>query len=411
MKYILLSFLTFYLCSCSRSSSDPNSENPNPNPEPIPFLKDSIPLDEGNYCNIETPVIYEDNLIVMITNWETREGWIKCYDKNTFELRWTWQEAMEEFGVPAKGFGFVSHIHKGILAIAQSNLSYGIEIETGHTIWNNRDMDSAASAVFGNKNIIANSRIVDSKTHRSIISADISDGSWNSVFDFMKHDTLDVGLGTPLPLTWNEKEYLAFVSIKWTSAAQTRINKLNLYNLTDDRLEWTSDTIPLHHPLSGIPGNQPKFEDGQILLGNDAIYSYNVEDGSLEWWKWYGNSFVTGSHLTVANGVVYANNQDQYLLGLDVHTGEEVINTTTGGSTSPIAYHDGKCYMSSVTVGGTNRLMIIDGTSGEVLHNIRAPFRDEDRQWIFDEAIGVDTETGLVYTADHRYLLVYDFGE
>jgi len=410
MKYLLFLVLTSYMTSCTRSQPEPNPETTDSDREPIPFLKDSILLDQGRYCIMETPLIYEDYLLIMTTNWDTREGWINCYDKDSLELKWRWQEALDEFGAPAKGFGSVSYVHDGILAIAQSNLSYGIDIQTGQTIWKNRDIDSAASAIFGNKNTIANTRIVDSKTHRTIISADISNGIWNTNFEFMKNDTLDVGLGTPLPFTWNEKEYLTFVSTKWTSSAQTRINKLNLYNQTDGILEWTSDTIPLYQPLSGKPGVQPEFEDGQIILGNDALYSYNVEDGSLEWWEWYGNSFVSsGSHLTTADGIVYANNASQFLVGIDVHTGEEIINTITGGTPSPVEFHNGKCYMSSLTVGGTNRLMIIDGLTGEILQNVKAPFRSEDRDWTFERAIAVDPETGLVYTADHKYLLVYDF--
>ena len=112
-----------------------------------------------------------------------------------------------------------------------------------------------------------------------------------------------------------------------------------------------------------------------------------------------------------ANGMVYGNNENQFMVGLDVHTGEERFKTTTGGSASKIAYHDDKCYMASVTVAGTNRLMILDAQTGRILENERAPFRDEDAQWVFERAIGVDPETGRVYTGDHRYLLVYDFGE
>ena len=55
--------------------------------------------------------------------------------------------------------------------------------------------------------------------------------------------------------------------------------------------------------------------------------------------------------------------------------------------------------------------MILDAQTGRILENERAPFRDEDAQWVFERAIGVDPETGRVYTGDHRYLLVYDFGE
>ena len=68
--------------------------------------------------------------------------------------------------------------------------------------------------------------------------------------------------------------------------------------------------------------------------------------------------------------------------------------------------------MSAVTgAGNTDRLMVIDGTTGEILNDVGSPFLEESRQWHFESSIAVDPETGIVYTSDHRYLLVYDFEE
>ncbi len=404
MKYIFsLLVVGVLLTSCAMN------EGPSDVTVSIPYLKDTLSLDNGAYCLVETPLIWEDKVMYLITNFDTKEGWIICYDKHSMELIWRWQEAMDEFGIPARGFGFVSHVYQGILAIAHSNLSYGIDINTGETLWKNRSVESGASIIFGHEKNISTIRTQEWQVHKSIVATVISEGNWNSIYDIVKDDSLYVSLGAPLPFYWDGKDYITFLSGKWGTSPHIEINWLNLYNLTDDRLEWTSDTIPIKFPLSGIPGAQPSFEDGQILLGNDAIYSYNVEDGSLEWWKWYGNSFVINNKLTAAEGIVYGNNASQFFVGLDVHTGEEIVHTTTGGSPSKIAYHDGKCYLSSVTVGATNRIMVIDALTGEILRNELAPFRDEDKEWTFDRAVAVDAETGLVYTADHRSLLVYDF--
>jgi len=49
--------------------------------------------------------------------------------------------------------------------------------------------------------------------------------------------------------------------------------------------------------------------------------------------------------------------------------------------------------------------------TGEIIQNVKAPFRSENPDWTFERAMGADPETGLVYTADHWYLLVYDFKE
>lgn len=409
MKLVLFLTLVLLVSACVQTLPEPDPSESIVNLDSIPYLVDTLLLDNGAYCNIETPLIYKDKLIIMITNVITQEGWINCYDKNSLDLMWTWQEAMDEFGVPARGFTSISHVYDGILAVGQSNLTYGIDIETGSTVWKNRDLTIKGS-VFGDRNIISKMSRISSKDHHALVKADISEGKWSVLHELMKDDSLDVGSGTPRPFSWKGSDYITFISAKWSAAPPLEIHWLNLYNLSEDRLEWTSDTIPLYHPLSGTPGRQPRFEDGQILLANDAIYSYNVEDGSLEWWTWYGNSFVLSSQLTTANNTVYANNADQYMLALDVHTGGQKFKTTTGGSSSNIAYHDNKCYLASATVGGTNRMMILDSENGTITRNVRAPFRDDDSQWIFDKVVSVDPETELVYTGDHRYLLVYDFG-
>ena len=122
-KLQLLILLVTIGLACTTSPPEPEIEQPEIESEPIPFLIDTLLLDNGAYCNIETPLIYEDNLIVMITNWETKEGWINCYDKTTLELKWHWQEALDEFGAPAKGFGSVSHIYDGVLSLSLIHIS------------------------------------------------------------------------------------------------------------------------------------------------------------------------------------------------------------------------------------------------------------------------------------------------
>jgi hypothetical protein len=64
MKYFILLIVIFSL-GCSKNQPDPS--NPS-QPKAIPYLGDSILLDQGNYCQVENPLIYEDKLIVMITN-------------------------------------------------------------------------------------------------------------------------------------------------------------------------------------------------------------------------------------------------------------------------------------------------------------------------------------------------------
>ena len=403
---IILALFLFLSCNGVNSNEPPEEE------KEVLFLKERILLGELDYYQVEAPIIFDNKVIVLITNNDTNEGWIDCYDKNTFEKLWSWREALDEYGAPAKGFGQFSYLKNGILCIKQQNLSYGINADTGKTIWENREASGENSFKSGKSDYIGGLDFDGMWQDRYVAeAANIYDGVWKHYFTFNREDSLRVSGGAPHPFYWEGKNYMTFIASKWGTNPHLEISWLYLYNITDDHLVWKSDTIPLFHPLSGVPGKQPEFEDGQILLANDAIYSYNFEDGSLEWWKRYTNRFVFTTHLTTANGMVYGNNEDQFMVGLNIHTGEEIFKTDTGGSASRIVYNNGKCYMSSVTVGGSNRLMVIDGTTGAVLQSEKAPFRSEDSKWTFARATAVDPETEYVYTSDHRYLLVYDFGE
>lgn len=393
-------------CDPPASDGKPEEEIP----VEIPFLEKFILLDGNQSMKMETPIINNNKLIVMMEDYDTDEGWIHCYDKNSLEILWTWREALDELGVPAKGFGVESYLKDDILCIKQLNISYGIDPDTGMTIWKNRESSGQGSLKASDTEYITGLDFDGMFDERYVAeAAHISNGQWKHYFTFDKEDSFRVSGGAPHPFRWNGKDYMTFITAKWNTGPHITQHWLNLYSLTDEELVWTSDTIPKKYNLSGTPGVQPEFHDGQILLANESIYSYNVEDGSLEWWENdHSNSFVLSSQLVTGDGLVYANNSDNYFIGLDVHTGEEKFRTISGGSASFITYQDGKCYMSEVTRGGRSHLMIIDGENGEVLRDVIAP-EIEGYDEPFERSIAVDPETGYVYTANRRYLLVYDF--
>ncbi len=405
MKYVLFYSLLSLCIACTKSE-----RKTFPPVSDIPYLVDTLTLDSGAYCFLENPIFYEDYVILFIENYDLAKGWIECRDKHTLDLIWSWQDAYDQFGTGAKGFGNASYIYDDILAIAQSNLSYGIDVHTGKTIWFNRD-NNGYSYIRGNGHTIVSTTYDVFNYDASIRIADIRNGQWSYPFRVDKNDSLKVSIKVGHPFDWKGNQYVTFVSSKWGVNPQQYYYWLHLYNVTEDKMEWTTDTIPLQFPLSGIPGGIPAFEDGQILLANDAIYSYNMEDGSLEWWKWFGN-FFTFSHLTAADGKVFANNEYKYFIGLDVHTGNEIFRTNSGGSASNIKFHDNTCYMSALTTGGPNHLMAFDANSGIVKYDVTAPFYHyvgPEKDWFFDRVCSVDPETGRVFTADHRRLLVYHF--
>ena len=389
--FYITAFVSFFSLGCDKDNFDDN---------PTVWSKkldNDIPL--FNY----DPIIYNDLVIQKIVG----RGRIVAFDKTTGEEKWTWKNALDDYGVD--GFSVGHYLFENILVVGWVNLTYGINMNTGQTLWENKATTNAVPFIKGlDEKIVKYDYNPD--VEYFIRLGNVTSGDFETIHHWQREDEYFIGNTLPLIFEWQGIEYIVWSQIKWGSPSGVYESHqfLHLYNLDDRKLEWVSDTIPLQYSASGTAGLRPKFHDGQILLDNDAIYSYNVEDGSLEWWKYYGNGFTT-SRLTCAEGKVFANNDDDYMIALDVHTGSEYWRTTTANGMSHIKYHDGKLYIAGGLDNEVKRnLFIIDSQTGEKLVSHRLP--GTELVGSFDNIIAVDPETGWVYAGDHEHLLCFDFG-
>ncbi len=406
MKYLII------LCLPIITSCNIVPENPENNiEEEKPFLKKYISLNEVNRVSFESPIIKGEKLICFIADRETGESWITAYDKESLETLWIWNDAFQTYGSGAKGFGMASYIFDGVLCTTQSNISYGIDTETGETLWHFRDENRGGYAeITGLDDQIFKVTWDEWTNDASISTASIYTGNWEKLISISKTDSFNVRFYPPTLFNWNGEKYLSYTMQKWGFTPYEEFNRINLFSLTNDRIIWTSDTIPTNASNGlGSPGSI-SFHDGQLLLGNKALYSYNVEDGSLEWWKYYGNTFAALRNLPSAqNGKLYANNESRFLVGVDVHTGSEYFNVESGGICSKAQFYDGKLFETSY---GDIKLLGFDADTGEKLYDIVAPFyerNNENRELRFENVLTIDPETGLAYTSDSKHLLVYEF--
>lgn len=363
-------------------------------------LDDNLPLNLFNF----DPIIYKDLVIQRIKN----RGRIIAFDKSTGEEVWRWTDGFDKHGVD--GFEVGGYIYNNILITGKTNLTVAINLDTGETVWENLAETNAVPFINGIGDKIVKYDY-NPEIEYFIRLGNANTGEFETIHHWKREDEFYIGNTLPLIFEWEDTEYVVWSQIKYGLADEIPVSYqfLHLYNIDEGEIQWVSDTIDLDTRASGTAGLRPKFYEGQIYLENDAIYSYNVEDGSLAWRNHYHGRF-DNSRLTIADGKVFANNDNnKYLISLDAETGVEYWRAPSANITSRIVHYDDKIYISGgLTSDNDRRLHIFDATTGEkILDHTLAVNGDFIGEYA--KVITVDPSTGLVYTSDHENLICIDF--
>lgn len=369
-------------------------------------IKWKVKLDENiPILDNDNPFIYKDLVIQKV---RTR-GKIIAFNKDSGEEVWRWTEGFDKYGID--GFEYGGHIYENMFITGEGNLTVAINLDTGETVWENLADTNAVPFIRG-----VGDKIVkydyNPEVEYFIRLGNANTGEFETIHHWEREDEFFIGNTLPLIFEWEGVEYVVWSQIKWGSDNEIPVSYqfLHLYNINEGDIQWVSDTIDLDTRASGTAGLRPKFYDGQIYLENDAIYCYNVEDGSLKWRNHYHGRF-DNSRLTITNGRVFANNDNnRYLIALDAHTGFEYWRVPSTNVTSRIVYHDDKIYIAGgLTSAVDRRLHIYDANTGEKIldHTLAV---NGDLTGEYGKIMTVDPSTGWVYTGDHENLICIDFG-
>jgi len=395
----LISILSLFILTSCRKDENPRTEN----------LRWEFTFESDNTIDavINDPIIYEDIVIIPRISFRQQKPELIALNKITGKELWRWSEAWEKY--KKDGFSIRSYAYDGILAIGDNNYSAGLDIYTGETLWENLDTVHGRAGLTGAKDQIFKSALIPDQKYW-IQKANIYTGEWENIYEFDKEPGFNLGSSPVSVIEWENKTYLTFHRTNWRSQPSHESQYfLNFFNVTDDSLAWETDTIPIQFPISPTPGAFPAFSEGQIMLANECIYSYNISDGSLKWKNTYDNTFVFATPIITYEGKVYGKNGDGYLLCLDVHTGREIFRTDTGGLPSTMNTYDGKIYMSGVFTHDGRVFMIIDANTGEVLNSFTGPGNQNIDTNVLQSSLTVDQETGVAYAATYNKLYCYDF--
>ena len=407
MKIIQIFLITILLGSCM-DFQDENDDREIQQPEYIKW-EIELPNDEV-FITVHNPMVNDDLVIIPVDN----QGVILALDKASGEEVWRWKEARDTYD-GADGFGMWNYIYDDILMVGQNNILYAIDVNSGSTLWHERNELSSNNNFFGHEGMVGiNFRIPNEMISYQLL--DVQTSELKEVVEFNREDIYNMSGNGSVLYSYNDKTYMAFVQKKWLSSENgyEEYGWLYNYNITDEQLEWVSDTIPKNSPILHVPGH-PYIQRGKIVLASNSIQAYDIESGYLDWIdQTHTNTFTWSTGLTAANGKVFGNNENGYMIALDVDTGAELWRTDTGGTGSRIEYYDEKLYISQITgyfIKDENRyadgssLLVLDANNGEILHHLEAPYQTPDNHQYWDDVITVDQETGLIYTADHNKMM------
>ena len=398
MKEItLLILLILSLGSCKKEPSDSNSEMPG-------YVKWELEIPKNDdFITIWDPIVNDDLLIIPIDD----QGILLAVNKETGDEVWRWTDARDTYD-GADGFAEKSYIFDGILIVCQNNLTYGIDILNGQTLWHDRSEYSALSFVYGYNDMFVR-MYLEHQEQRILSLGNVYTGEFEELYRTEREDSFNISSNIPMLFEHSGKTYVTFNSIKALSTNDGYIQDtwVNLIDIETKELIWSSDTIPKDYQLDVTAGLRPIYHQGKIMFCSRSIFAYDLESGELVWRdNSHTNTFAWNTHLTAADGKVFGNNENGYMIALDVENGEELWRTDTGGTGSRIEYYDEKVYINEITRSGASYLMVLDANTGEILYDIPSPYEVfGENHWYWDDVITVDKETGLIYTADHNKVM------
>ena len=412
MKHcILLTFFISTIISCNPEPSDNLSQIPD-------YIKWEVVLPQNDdFIAIWDPIIYNDLVIIPVKE----QGVLLALHKETGEEIWRWTEARDTYP-GADGFGEKSYIYDGVMVISQNNLTYGIDVNNGKTLWHDRNIDSGASFVYGLGSEFVK-MFYEYREFRSLRIGNVYTGEMEEVYRFEREDSFHISSNIPMMFSHSGKRYTTFNKIKALSTTEGFFQDtwVNLYDLDKGEVVWTSDTIPKDSQLDVTAGQRPVYHNGILLMCSRSIFAYDVNTGELMWRdNSHTNTFAWNTHLTAADGKVFGNNENGYMIALDVDSGAELWRTDTGGTGSRIEYHDEKLYIAQITgyyseelnaYSPKSSLLVLDANTGEVLHHLQSPYEDDGDHRYWDDVITVDQETGLIYTADHNKVMCIELDD
>jgi outer membrane protein assembly factor BamB len=345
---------------------------------------------------LTTRVIFHNHL--MIVGVLANEGFhLYAFDKNDGTLEWETQDfhsRFDPFGIDA--------IEKkdDKLFLSNGPRLMSIDANTGNELWY-AEIENGLNAITLIDNWIYKVIYMPNKTRNYLLRFDINSGQRDTVTSIQLNK---YGNGySPkicMPVKWNHPNGDEILIMQnrtfgWYLDQESKMD-LFAYNLTADSMFWYRDSVD-----SRSSQHKPAIDgDNVYFYGYYHAYCIDPATGDTKWKfnvaRDNASVFAT-SNIVVHNDVFLVKPENDWMFGLDKTNGKEIWSNSSIAPPGDIEVHNNMAYFGSYHLYG------VDTKTGEVLID-HSPENGET----FINPIGVDPETGLLYTSDTRTIYCFD---
>ena len=326
--------------------------------------------------NLKFPIIYNDNILIPITNGE--EGnFLALINTDDGKVLWRWRDL---FSVTEYAEVTYYHQYKNLFTFQNGGRSYCINMDNGQTHWKimrDRSFDSRINPFGQNYFMFGPISNNSDKVHEDITSfkGDIQSGTISEfLYPDFNYEFTDSWRGINFINQIPSNENLFVVSYFEDLEDYVKQPYFGLYD--NNVKEWIWDKILITPPKrSNVIDWPPIIENNKIFaVVDNCIVCHDLETGRQLWKREFTNNFLFSGFILEENRLI-ANNEDCFTVCLDPDTGNELWRVKTAGTSGRMSYLNGIVYFNG---GSVNKLFAIEVNTGKIVWQINPKLIEED---------------------------------
>ena len=225
---------------------------------------------------------------------------------------------------------------------------------------------------------------------------------WDTLYSFIADEERFVAVETPEVWRSSNDEVILLISVHhWGDDNSKNHTDLVAYNFTKKDIQFIiQDIVPgaVGKPIISIHGEKA------ALLYSSGIACVDLVKGERKWLKSESGNFIFNRSLYLNDEMIIVE-RNRVLHSFSINYGNFIwknANTDLIGAKF-FGEYEGKL------IGINGNFLMLDMTNGEIIMNEVSPNNAKySTENYFNEGVVVDTENGLVYTSDNRFIQCID---